>query len=218
MKKAIVLPFLFLIILISAEKVFTLSGKGWWIAVWIVYYAVIILIFIAVLLVLLALIRWLVRTIRPNKQISPFLVSGIMAKVEKILYGLAKTISFSLLGLALALVLLLIALVVWDEWRIYSYVPEGKPKFTSTSPCRRFTVSAYSVPSALPRFAMPGQGGDGPAMFILRDNRVDKELQRQYVRSLWIMYAYSIDWQKDSVQLERGDGIFWRLPQNESDK
>lgn len=136
-------------------------------------------------------------------------------KAKKILLWLATTLLRGLTGLILALVLVFIVLNVWDAWRIYAHVPEGKPMFTSTSPNKRFTVAAYPSPTIFPRFAMPGQGSDGPALFILRDNLTGKEMQRQHVGSLWYVYT-TVDWCKDSVKLARGDGIEWRLPQQSS--
>ena len=123
-----------------------------------------------------------------------------------------KKILRGLLVLILALGLLFVVLNLWDTLRIHFYVPEGKPMSASTSPDQRFTVLAYPSPTIFPRFAMPGQGCDGPALFILRDNRTGKELQREHVDLLWCGYAQSVDWKKDTVQLERGDGIVWPLP------
>ena len=134
-----------------------------------------------------------------------------MARVKKVLYSLIKTIFFSLLGMGITLVLMLIVLGLWNMWKIHSYVPYETPMFTSTSPCQRFTVSFYPSPTIYFHFAMPGQGGDGPALIILRDNRTGKELQRQHVDGPWFTYN-TVDWYEDHVQLARGDGIVWRLP------
>ena len=133
-------------------------------------------------------------------------------KAKKILLGLAKTMLLGLAELILAFGLLSIVLTVWDYWRIDSHVPDGTPMFTSTSPDNRFTVAGYPSPTIFPRFAMPGQGGDGPALIILRDNRTGKELQRRHVDGPWFIYE-DVTWYKDSVELARGDGIKWRLPQ-----
>jgi hypothetical protein len=110
-----------------------------------------------------------------------------MGKAKTILCKLVKTILLVLSGLILALGLLLIVLQAWDTWRIAYHAPEGKPMFTSTSPDNRFTAAAYHSPTIFPRFAMPGQGGDGSALFILRDNRAGKELRRQHVALLWFV-------------------------------
>jgi hypothetical protein len=132
-------------------------------------------------------------------------------KPKTILPWLAKTLLLGLAGLVLALGLLFLV----NTWRIYAYVPDREPMFTSTSPSGRFTVLAYPSPTIYWRFAMPGQGSDGPALFMLRDNRTGKVLRREHVDGPWYVYT-DVDWYEDRVHLARGDGIDWRLPPDES--
>jgi hypothetical protein len=162
---------------------------------------------LAALLLIVLMLNW-------KALLGMILALGLLAivlgeqarkKMFSLLFRLAKMI---LLGL----LCLICAFVVWNTWRIYSYVPEGRTMYTETSPDKRFTVAIYPSPSLFPRFAMPGQGGDGPGLIILRDNRTGKELQRKHVDSFWHIYT-TVDWNKDSVYLSRADDrIEWRLP------
>jgi hypothetical protein len=131
-------------------------------------------------------------------------------KPKTILLWLVKTIAIGLAGPVLAFGLC----VLWNTWCIYFYAPERGPMFTSTSPSGRFSVSAYPSPAIylklVPAGPGRGQGGDRPALFILRDNRTGKDLRREHVCSNWESYA-TVDWGKDRVSLARGD-VVWRLP------
>ena len=131
-------------------------------------------------------------------------------KLKKILHWLMNAILIGISELVFAFVLLFIV----NTWLIQTYEPDGKPMFTSTSPSGRFAVLAYPSPTFYFYFSLPGQGGDGPALFILKDNQTGKELQRQHVDFLWWAYT-TVDWYGDHVSLSRGDGITWSLPSNE---
>jgi hypothetical protein len=133
-----------------------------------------------------------------------------LEKPKTILPWLAKTLLFGLAGLVLALGLLFLV----RTWRMYTYVPEGKAMYTSISPSGWFTVSAYSSPF---RFSLPGFGQGGcehPALFILRDDRTGKELQRRHVSGFWC--EYDVYWHEDHVVLRKWeDRIVWPLPPDE---
>ena len=88
------------------------------------------------------------------------------------------------------------------------------------SPSSRFTIAVYPSPTIMQwPFSFPGQGGDGPAMFILRDNQTDKVLQSHHFSSFWYMHITDVEWYDDHVTLSRADDkICWSLPPNESAK
>ena len=124
-----------------------------------------------------------------------------MTKLKKVLFGF--------LGLILALVLC-------HYWLIYSFMPDSdyQPAWKRISPDGRFTVAGYGNKGLkISLFAMPGGGGagSGAGTIILRENRTDKILNRQWVD--YLPPFDTVDWDSDSVDVGRGDGSFsWPLP------
>jgi len=77
----------------------------------------------------------------------------------------------------LGLVVLTLALVLWDTWEMHYEIPDWEPAFASTSPDGRFTVSVYSNVGVIR--LPPGLNPRGRAgTVVLRDNRTGKVLQR----------------------------------------
>jgi hypothetical protein len=133
--------------------------------------------------------------------------------------GKAKIVLRGLLRLLFALVSLLFVCSLWNIWRIKTYVPDGKPMFTETSPSQRFTVFAYPSPTIYMPVMSIGGGNDGPALFVLRDNLTGEELQREHVSGPWWVYTDVYwCWDKNHVHLAAGDGITWPLPTSECAK
>ena len=98
---------------------------------------------------------------------------------------------------------------ILDDVQIYSHTPKGAPLFSEASPNKRFTVECYRSPTWFRFPVMPGQSGDGPGLFILRDNQTGKELRRKHVNH-WAIYT-QVWWDKDYVQLAPPEGINWEL-------
>ncbi|MDR1661162.1 MAG: hypothetical protein LBR95_01850 [Azoarcus sp.] len=101
-----------------------------------------------------------------------------------------RTIKIVLL-MPLCLLLVLIVLHLWDT----NQTPSGPGRWRSESPDGRFIVTGHSnkgLRSWIP--TMPGDGGYGPGIIILRDKKTGKILQQAKVDNLGGMGRRSVQW------------------------
>jgi hypothetical protein len=106
-----------------------------------------------------------------------------------------KTLKIVLLA-PLCLLLVLILVVVCLDILDTNQTPTGPGRWTSESPDGRFIVTGYSNKGwrsiLLP--TMPGDGGYGPGIIILRDKKTGGILQQAKVENLGGMGRGDVDW------------------------
>jgi hypothetical protein len=122
------------------------------------------------------------------------------------LRGLWQALLF-LLGLVLALVL-------FDAWRLHLYVPGGEPYWESKSPDGRFTVSVYYNPGIF--FPLPPglQPRGEMGTVVLRENKAGKVLQR--VRTEYVDYGTpGVTWDPNVKWVSVVSIGSWDLPAEE---
>jgi hypothetical protein len=102
-----------------------------------------------------------------------------------------KALKITLLTL-LCLLLALICLYLWDTYR----TPSGPGRWESESPDGRFIVTGYSTKGLLAQLTptMPGDGGFGPGIVILRDKKTGKILQQAKVENIAGIDEGYVDW------------------------
>lgn len=98
------------------------------------------------------------------------------------------------------LCLLIVSAAVLHVWYDRFYEPTGKGYQTFISPDGNHTIEIYLMNGLIPLPTMPGQGGDGPGLLVLRDN------QGRTLHKIKIDGANSIDdnsimWEDDHVFL-----------------
>jgi hypothetical protein len=102
-----------------------------------------------------------------------------------------KIVLLTPLCLLLALVFIGICLHLWST----NLTPTGPGRWRTESPDGRFIVTGYSnkgLRSWLP--TMPGDGGYGPGIIILRDKKTGEILQQAKVENLGGMGRGSVKW------------------------
>jgi hypothetical protein len=95
------------------------------------------------------------------------------------------------LCLLLALIFIGICLHLWSA----NLTPDGPGRWSTESPDGRFVVTGYSnkgLRAWIP--TMPGDGGYGPGIIILREKKTGKILQQAKVENLGNMGRGSIKW------------------------
>ena len=108
------------------------------------------------------------------------------------------------LSILLALLLIIVCL---DIWSTHFSIPsaEEKGRWTSESPDGRFRVTGYSTKSLFTKLisTMPGDGGFGPGIVMLWDNKTGNILQNVRVENIdnasyikWIIGDPDAPWRK----------------------
>jgi hypothetical protein len=149
-----------------------------------------------------------------------------------------KSVKIAVLTLFFSLLALLLIGIGYQIWYTEFRIPTGVGRWTSESPDSRFTVTAYSnkgLRSLIP--TMPGDGGYGPGIIILREKKTGNILHQRKVDNLagmlrgyveWMVGEPDAPWRKDWAGLEspepwKGDyvsiGLFgiWPLPSEDGE-
>jgi hypothetical protein len=103
-----------------------------------------------------------------------------------------KALKIALLTPLFILLALILAGTCYQIWYTEFRTPDGPGRWTSESPDGRFIITAYSnkgLRSLIP--TMPGDGGFGPGIVILRENKTGKILQQAKVENLDGMAGYA---------------------------
>jgi hypothetical protein len=105
-----------------------------------------------------------------------------------------KALKIALLTPLCLLLVLILVIVCLDVWN--TRFPTGGGRWTSESPDGRFIVTGYSTKGLLAQLTptMPGDGGFGPGIIILRDKKTGEILQQAKVENIAGIDEEYVDW------------------------
>jgi hypothetical protein len=125
-----------------------------------------------------------------------------------------KLVKITILIPLISLLVLIVVGIVYHLWETRFSEPTGKGRWSTTSPDGRFTVTGYLTKGLgvlIP--TMPGDGGYGDGIVILRDNKTGKVLQKARVENVsnlaglvdWMVGEPDADWRINLAILKGTD-------------